>query len=265
MKIHAYILCYNEEELIEFTLRHYSKFCSKIFLVDNMSDDRSIEIARSFDKVTILRWNSNGTINNEYLCYLKANVYKWYSRKEGDRTTEVADWIIACDMDELLYHPSLERLLERAEQVKDTVFRSIGFNMSAPALPNPGQDITSSIRHRTRSTFYDKQALFHCDFDIRYTPGCHHDPQVEEVLAKQADYKLSDQGVLLLHYNNIGDRLLRTAQRNKNRLTREDVAADISTHYLMPEQEIIQNSQMLAKHAREVIDKNGRVLVDLKH
>ena len=44
MKIHAYIIAYNEEKLLPFTLDSYSIFCEKIFVYDKYSTDSSDKI-----------------------------------------------------------------------------------------------------------------------------------------------------------------------------------------------------------------------------
>ena len=62
MKIHAYIIAYNEEKLLPFTLDYYSTFCEKIFVYDNMSTDSSDNIYKKYPKVTVVKWDSNNEI-----------------------------------------------------------------------------------------------------------------------------------------------------------------------------------------------------------
>ena len=263
MVVHAYIMCYNEEALIEFTLRHYSKFCSRIFLLDNMSTDRSLEIARGFDAVTILRWSSGGKMNTRMHVDWKSNVYKWYSRKGGDRTREVADWVIACDMDELIYHPQMMQLLEQAKADQATVIPTQGYNMCGAALPQSGGAITSKIRNGSRVTLYDKTALFACDFDIYYSAGCHPTEESQKELESRAGYKQGSDKVLLLHYNNIGDRLIQVARKNRDRLSQENIDNNYGYHYRLDEDFIRGTSTHLAGRAEPVLSEDGDILVDL--
>ena len=39
-KVHVYLLCYNEEDIIAKIIEYYSTFCSKIFILDNYSTDK---------------------------------------------------------------------------------------------------------------------------------------------------------------------------------------------------------------------------------
>lgn len=53
-KVHVYILCFNEEKMLPFTLDCYSSFCAKIFVLDNMSTDHSLEICSMYSKVQVI-------------------------------------------------------------------------------------------------------------------------------------------------------------------------------------------------------------------
>jgi len=53
MKIHAYIIAWNEEKILPFTLDYYSKFCEKIYIYDNMSTDNSDKIYKKYEKVIV--------------------------------------------------------------------------------------------------------------------------------------------------------------------------------------------------------------------
>jgi glycosyltransferase involved in cell wall biosynthesis len=62
MKIHVYIISYNEEKLLPFTLDYYSTFCEKIFVYDNYSTDSSDEIYKKYNKVEVIKWDSGNEI-----------------------------------------------------------------------------------------------------------------------------------------------------------------------------------------------------------
>ena len=66
MKIHAYFLCYNEEAILPHLLGHYSEFCDKITILNNMSTDKSVEIAKNwmFCDVEVVNWDSSGEIRD---------------------------------------------------------------------------------------------------------------------------------------------------------------------------------------------------------
>ena len=103
-KIHAHILAWNEEKILPFTLDHYSQFCEKIFIYDNMSTDSSDEIYKKYLNVEVIKWESGNEFNDFYNAKIKSEEYKKRSRDQG------VDWVIVCDCDEFLYH---ENLLEK--------------------------------------------------------------------------------------------------------------------------------------------------------
>ena len=45
MKIACYTITYNEELMLPHFIKHYKQFCDKIVVYDNMSTDRTKEIA----------------------------------------------------------------------------------------------------------------------------------------------------------------------------------------------------------------------------
>ena len=75
MKIHAYIISYNEEKLLPFTLDYYSTFCEKIFVYDNYSTDSSDNIYKNYSKVEVIKWDSGNEINE--LNYIKIKYVKF--------------------------------------------------------------------------------------------------------------------------------------------------------------------------------------------
>ena len=75
MKIHAYILTYNEEAILPFTLDYYSSFCDKIIVYDNESTDSSDEIFKRYKNVSVVKWKSD-TINELNYLQIKNNAYK---------------------------------------------------------------------------------------------------------------------------------------------------------------------------------------------
>lgn len=64
LKIHAYFVCYNEEKILPFILDYYLSFCSKIFLFDNLSNDRTLEIARGYPEVKVIPFDTFGKKDN---------------------------------------------------------------------------------------------------------------------------------------------------------------------------------------------------------
>ncbi len=204
MKIHAYILCFNDARIIASTIAHYAQFCSRIFIMDNMSTDSTVEIAQAHPKVTVVPWSMDH-YDERLLVKMKTRTYKDYSRRGGQHTDEVADWVIACDADEILYHPDLHGLLAIYREQGVTVPQTTGFNMVDEADIEPGVSLTSTFRTGIRSNRFDKRLLFAAEFDMHYSAGCHPRGHGFELMKREWNYRPSDTAELaVLHYRYIG-------------------------------------------------------------
>ena len=74
--IYIYILCYNEEILIENTIKHYkNNFPNSIIIIlDNYSTDNSINIAKKYN-CNIEKWKSDVIDEHKYLELKKMGNY----------------------------------------------------------------------------------------------------------------------------------------------------------------------------------------------
>jgi hypothetical protein len=191
MIIHAHILAWNEEQILPYTLDHYSSFCDQIFIHDNMSTDDSMEIYKKYPRVTVLKWSSNDEINELNYVQIKSNAYKQYSRD--------ADWVIVCDCDEFLYHPDLMRILAEYKVQGVTVPKIDGHDMVAEVFPEyDGQPLTSKVK--IGSDVYApmcKNIIFDPSLDVQYGIGGHSFRAFGTVHSQNADLKL-------LHYKFLG-------------------------------------------------------------
>jgi hypothetical protein len=127
MKIHAHILAYNEEKILPFILDYYSNICEKIFIYDNMSTDSSDEIYKRYPKVTVIKWDSGNSFNDNINKDIKSNCYKQHSRD--------CDWVIVCDCDEILYHPNLINMLKYYKKIGVDIPEIDGRDMVSEQFP----------------------------------------------------------------------------------------------------------------------------------
>jgi len=192
MKIHAYILAYNEEKILPYTLDHYSKICDKIFVYDNMSDDGSDLIYKKYDKVEVVKWDSGNEINEQNYLKIKNNAYK-NSRGQN------VDWVIVCDCDEFLYHPNLLEKLKEFKKNKITVPLIEGHDMVNEEFPvYKGKPLTSIVK--VGSDVYEpfnKNIIFHPKLNVQYGIGAHTFTSDKGVYSEKAELKL-------LHYKLLG-------------------------------------------------------------
>jgi glycosyltransferase involved in cell wall biosynthesis len=193
MKIHAHIIAWNEVRILPFTLDHYSKFCEKIFVYDNMSDDGSDEIYKKYDNVSVIKWqNPDGMYDELQQVNIRNSAYK-NSRSKG------ADWVIVCDCDEILYHPNLLDKLEEYKTLGVTVPKIDGHDMFSEEFPEyDGEPITDKVK--IGSDVYDvmsKNIIFDPKLDIKFGIGSHSFRAQNGTFSNEPELKL-------LHYKFLG-------------------------------------------------------------
>lgn len=213
MIIHAHILAWNEEKILPFTLDYYSSFCEKIFIHDNMSTDSSDEIYKKYNKVEVIKWESNEQINEMNYVNIKNNEYKKHSRKDG------VDWVIVCDCDEFLYHPNLIEKLEYYKKMGISVPKISGHDMVSYEFPiHDGELLINKIK--IGSERYEpmcKKIIFDPFIDVHFGVGAHSFSSPNAKFSETEDLKL-------LHYKFLGkdyvkklyiDRAKRLSEFNK--------------------------------------------------
>lgn len=202
MIIYTYIFCWNEEKILPFTLDHYEQFSDRIFLLDNYSTDKSIEIAKKYDKVTVIPFScqDEDTYDEYESANLRSIIYK--DETYGFNATNKADWAILVDADELVYHPDIKTILKGYKEQGVGVPRLAGYNMCAKEFPKykKGELITQKVKLGTESITECKPVIIDPDkVDVKFSVGAHfHSKATGQVLpCMYPDIKL-------LHYKNLG-------------------------------------------------------------
>jgi hypothetical protein len=219
MKIHAHILSWNEEKILPYTLDYYSKICDKIFIHDNMSTDSSDEIYKKYEKVKVLKWDSNNEINEFNYTKIKSNAYKIYSRD--------ADWVIVCDCDEFLYHENLMEKLDEYKKNGITIPQIDGHDMVSELFPEyDGNPITDKIK--IGSETYQpmcKNIIFDPKIDVEYGIGGHSIQSKQGKLSPTAELKL-------LHYKFLGKEYVKNIYISRaKRLSEFNKQNKLGEHY----------------------------------
>lgn len=219
MKIHAHILAWNEEKILPYTLDYYSTICEKIFVYDNMSTDSSDEIYKKYDKVSVIKWDSQNTFNDFLNKEIKSNAYKQYSRD--------ADWVIVCDCDEILYHPNLLEMLEHYKSIGVDIPEIDGRDMVSESFPiYDGKLITDVVK--VGSDTYDvmcKNIVFNPKKDVIFSFGAHSSYCADCVRSQNRELKL-------LHYKFLGkDYVKRLYVARAKRLSEFNKKNKFGEHY----------------------------------
>jgi glycosyltransferase involved in cell wall biosynthesis len=217
MKITIFLMCYNEELLLPYTLKHYQdRFPSaKFVLVDNYSKDSSCEIAKE-NGVEIRQFDSGDKQCEEYMLYIRNTI--WNDVKEG--------WVLMCDMDEWL--EMTESQLMEEEERGSTIITTNGFSIIGNSKMSDLSDFDLFKYDKgIWDTNYSKRVLFKVpNVKINYWWGCHK-------CFPEGNIKYSDIGYTLKHMNYLGVEYL--VEKHSRRYFRNEVmrSKGMNGHYTL--------------------------------
>lgn len=214
MRIALYFIHWQDSIYLPLIREHYGKFCERIVMLDNHSEDDSADLGRvlGFDVQT---FGYKAGLNDQSYMDVKNNVWK-ECRGQG------FDYVIVCDCDEFLCLPEGVRLHATAPIVN-------GFDMISDSLPN---QTIFSINTGEPSVNYSKQVIFDPDAitEIAYVHGAHVNNMVGEITTHGPQCRL-------LHYRRIGgvERMIKRHAQYRPRLSKFNLKHQMGHHYGRPE------------------------------
>lgn len=228
--ITVYTVAYNEELQIKFLIDHYRiRFPNcQIVVFDNMSTDKTVWIAQR-NGCNVIPYDTNDQINDRRYLEIKNNCWK----------NAGTDWVLVCDVDELL--DITEQQLLEEDRLGSTIITSEGYNM---VNMEDNYDL-ENIKYGARHTFSDKSYLFKkTDVqDINYEAGCHRCNPVGNI-------KQSDTAYRAYHFNFINiEESVRKYKNYGKRLSPENLANGWGVHYLFPEEKVREEFLEIRKKA----------------
>lgn len=137
MIIHLYALCWNEEQLLPYFFRHYD-WIDTFFIYDNFSTDHSRELLLQHSNVILNNFEitTNSFVKEAQIFYNEI----WKNSRE------VADWVVICNIDELMYHPTnMLTYLQQCKFNEVTICPAIGYEMISTTFPITNNKITDII------------------------------------------------------------------------------------------------------------------------
>ena len=191
MTIDVFSLCYNEEIILPYFLKHYKKFVRNITIYDNMSTDNSVNIMNEYG-VNVIPYDTQGKLEESAFLSIKNNSWKGSD----------ADWVIVCDTDELIYH---ENIIEVLTNTHANHIVTDGYEMMSESLPTTEGQIYEELKFGYFKPDYSKPCLFKPSEvkDINFGPGCHNaDPKGQNIIS------IKNSGIKLLHYKYINREVL---------------------------------------------------------
>ena len=193
MKIHVFTIVWNEKVMLPFFLRHYETFADRIFVIDNGSTDKTAEIAKAHDKVTLLNFDCVYKFDNDSFEY---DFNKFFTDSSKKYSRGVADWVMCVDADEFIYHPDMKNHLDLERKKGVRIIKPTAYQMVSKKNPETTGQIYEECFLGVRSRGYDKPVIFDPKLDMVFGVGRHK--LISPGGVKQTRAKLS-----LLHYRYI--------------------------------------------------------------
>ncbi len=192
IKICVISCCNNEEKIIPFYLDYYTNFVKvdKIVLYDDGSTDNTLNIARDYSNVEIIDCTIE-TFDERNLTKTRNTEWKKYKNDY--------DWLIVCDIDEILYHPDIRNKLIEYKNNGITIPKVEGFDMISLEFPEfEKRKYLPEIINRgiKDEKWLNKNIIFNPEkiIDMNYDLGSHRcEPTGEIKYSTNYDFKL-------LHY-----------------------------------------------------------------
>lgn len=238
MTIHAHILVWNEMSILPLVIKHYRLFCNKIYIYDNHSTDGSAEYAKA-QGCEVIPFGDK-TFNDQHNMDVKNHAWK-VSRG-------VADWVVVCDCDEILWGVGLwEKLLFRMNEYYQTIIKTTGWQIMSEEMP---KESLLEISNGYEFSNYGKSIIFNPQeiTDINYGPGAHDcNPRGEVVWSPMPVF-------YVLHYKHIGG-VQRTIDRYKaymKRMSKTNLKNGWGIHYK-------QNERILRREWAERMAKSTKL------
>ena len=224
--IDVYTICWNEERMLPFFLRHYASFATRIVVFDNHSTDATRQIAAEHPLVELRTFGASRDGCGE-LERMAIRETAWLESRGR------SDWVIVVDCDEYLWHPWLLRYLETCHTRGVTVPRPAGYEMVSATFPAGNGQIYDEVRLGLRASHMDKWLIFDPNAveAMNYSPGCHHAlPTGRIAVDKTPQLKL-------LHFKHLGSDYVAARYETLNgRRAESDRSMGLNYHYEWPPQ-----------------------------
>lgn len=226
-----YMICYNEELMLPFTLDYYSRFAERIFVWDNMSTDSSFDIYKCYPNVTVERFKTKGLLNDKVMQQLKNSVWKKARGK--------ARYVGVIDTDEIVYHKAgLDTLLDQAYEANAAIVKQAdAYTVYSANVTRPADDFTLSPDNTSIlcGPSGGKVSIFSPELrEINYKPGAHR--------LRPKGKNLSEfVGGLWFHYSHAlgAEVMAKKYEDRRNRLSYQNKRHEWGSHYALKYDELV--------------------------
>ncbi len=246
MGIKAFIIAFNEADIIGFTIKHYQKFCSEIHIYDNFSTDDTRKIASDMGCI-VHTFGQEGVLDDRE--YLKVKNNCWKEHKD-------ADLVIVCDADEILKDDlgNTPNAIWALRQ-HGALFRCTGYDMYSETLP---QTSWEEIECGYSNPLYNKAIVFYPSKikEINYGYGCHGaKPILSNTIYPHANDKVNTYSYRLFHMRYIGgiDRLINRYDTYRKRMCGFNMMNNLGNQYFKTTKQLIAEWDVVKNKSEKIL------------
>jgi len=241
MKIDVFAVCYNEEKMIGYFLKHYLPFAN-VYIYDNNSTDNTVQIVKEMGG-TVIPFSTNNQYDEMSQVRVRNNCWR----------QSTADWVIICDVDEFIYHPNLIKILE---ETNATLIIPEGYNMYSDTFPTTKGQIYDEIRFGIPDSVYSKPIIFKPSEikDIQFGVGSHYLGYIDGNVISD-----SSTGIKLLHMKHLSiNYLLERYSLYSKRMSNDSRQSGWGKEYLWEKEKVINLFNENFSNRIEVISQRKR-------
>jgi len=248
VKIACYTITYNEELMLPHFIKHYKQFCDKIVVYDNMSTDRTKQIALD-NGCEVISWEATGGgLNDNAYIQIKSNCYK----QDKDKY----DWVIIVDCDEFYSHKNgvdkFLSILHNYKKIGVTLPKIQGFNMVADITLNNVFNLLE-LNEGVPSISYSKRCIFNPKLNMTWDFGCHPEQSLR-YLTDPGIVESTESDIILLHYKFLNlNYVLNRHKSYKERLSEFNKSTGLGIHYTFEKSKIIEEYNSLLNQKEKVL------------
>ena len=229
LEVHLYTLCYNEMALLPFAVDYWKTVADKVFVLDNGSNDGSIEYLQNIPGVEVIHFGDGSGFNDKVNMRVKNHVWKASRGK--------ADFVIVTDFDEFMYAKDLRAELQGMKDRGETICKPRGYNIYSKTFPKyqEGKLCHEICGKGIKDKMFCKVTIFNPNEirEMRYEPGAHNCRPLGNVKWYTGDK------IFLLHHKNVGiDYVLSRNATYRKRLSKDNQRMGWGVQYSIVEKKI---------------------------
>ena len=252
MTIHLYTLCWNEMDILPFVIDYWKRLpITKAVVYDNGSTDGSVEYLKRYDWIEVRHFDTNG---------MNDSVHRDIKNKCWKESIGKCDFVIVCDMDEVLYSNNLISELSHMKENGYNVLGTPWYALCGDEKPEYKEglmlhEIVRTVYKQSMNRQYTdlgKFMLFDPNVitDMDYSVGCHISHPKPELKLYKSD------SIFAIHFDKGfgADYFIKRRKTMNERLSDVNKRSGFCSEYGLPEERLRQDYNNNKSKSFDIID-----------